>query len=73
MAKATVDFSLLNEYEESLRTHGVVVLRDVFTNEHLDKLSDEFDKNWEEVQARLSTHHHHHHLNNDSHSYFQDQ
>ena len=71
MAKATVDLSLLNEYEESLRTHGVVVLRDVFTNEHLDKLSDEFDKNWEEVQARLSTHHHH--LNNHSHSYFQDQ
>lgn len=54
VSEAPVDLALLEEYEETLRTTGVVVLKNVFTKEHLDQLSEEFDKNWEAVQKKIS-------------------
>merc|ERR1719483_1265869 len=47
------DLYNLNEYEESIRTNGVVVLKNTFSEEHLDELSAEFDQNWEEVKKRI--------------------
>ena len=53
VSESPVDLALLDEYEETLRTTGVVILKNVFTKEHLDQLSEEFDKNWEAVQKKL--------------------
>ena len=53
MAKTPFDASLLNDYEEAIRTKGVVVLKNVFSKEYLDELSHEFDNNWQEVQKKL--------------------
>ena len=53
--KPSLDLALLDEYEVALRTDGVVVLRNLFTDEHLDRLTEEFDKNWEEVEKRSSS------------------
>ena len=52
-AKTPFDASLLNDYEEAIRTKGVVVLKNVLSEEHLDELSHEFDNNWQEVQKKL--------------------
>ena len=53
VAKTPFDVSLLNDYEEAIRTKGVVVLKNVFSKEYLDELSHEFDNNWQEVQKKL--------------------
>ena len=53
LAKTPFDVSLLNDYEEAVRKNGVVVLKNVFSKEHLDELTHEFDKNWQEVEKRL--------------------
>ena len=36
LAEAYVDLSLLDEYEETLRTTWVVILKNVFSKEHLN-------------------------------------
>ena len=53
MAKTPFEFSLLNDYEEAVRKNGVVVLKNVFSKEHLDELPCEFDSNWQEVEKRF--------------------
>jgi len=54
VSKPPFDVSLLTEYEESLRSRGLAILKNVFTEEHLDELAEQFDKNWEEVNTRIS-------------------
>ena len=53
MTETTFEVSLLKDYKEAIRTKGVVVLKNIFSKKDLDELTDEFDKNWHEVQKKL--------------------
>jgi len=50
-----VDVKQLASYEAALRRNGVVVLTKVFSADLLDQLTQEFDKNWKEVQDSIET------------------
>ena len=48
----TFNSDLLHYYEKEVREKGLVVLKDVFSNKHLDELTGDFDNNWDEVQEK---------------------
>jgi len=53
----SLDSKLLASYEATLRKDGVVKLESVFTENHLDELTAEFDETWHTVMDKIQDMH----------------